>query len=161
MKTYYVKIESGKVTNRIQFEGDMPKGWAKSGDVWIKNDVAKMGWSHEIVEGEDVFEKPPAPDEPEPNVLEVNLTKRQVCRALISVGIHDADAFIEVAFAAIVDVEARAIALNDWKNAPYFDRSFALFNDADVLAAATVATGVTFNSDVIDGLWAVAVDYPK
>lgn len=101
---------------------------------------------------------PPEPEpepEPEPiDPLELSLSKRQVNAALILAGHTDPDAFIEAAIATIDDETQRALALNDWRFAPYFKRDHPLLNDADILAAAGFTPGD------VDGLWIAAINLP-
>lgn len=95
-----------------------------------------------------------APYEP-PSPLTQDLTKRQVIAAMITgASILDPDAAVTAAIGAIADPVARALALNDWRNAPYYKRDHALFNDADLLAA------MGLNSASVDALWALAVQQP-
>lgn len=93
----------------------------------------------------DVEELPP---------LERHLTKRQVNAALILAGQVDPDAFVEAAIALIGDATQRALALNDWRYAPYYERNHPLFNDPAMLAA----TGLS--EPDIDGLWLTALGTP-
>lgn len=44
---------------------------------------------------------------------------------------------------------------NDWRFAPYFQRSHPLLNDEDVLAAADLTP------EQVDGLWSVASTLPE
>lgn len=91
----------------------------------------------------------------DPDPLSLSLTKRQINAALILAGHTDPDTFIETAITAIEDATARALALNDWRYAPYYDRSHPLFNNLAMLTA----TGMT--SQDIDALWLLAIDQPK
>ncbi len=87
--------------------------------------------------------------------LEQKATKRQINAALIVSGVSATpDAWMTELLGAIVDPTARALAINDWANAPYYERTAALFNDEDLIAAA----GLT--SEQVDGLWALAVTLP-
>lgn len=93
---------------------------------------------------------------PEPAATDQSISKRQLVAALIlGAGQTDPDSFIEAAIGAITDAVARALALNDWRNAPYFVRTHALFNDPDLLAAAGMSGAA------IDGLWSLAVTLPR
>ena len=97
------------------------------------------------------------PEEPEPDPVDpltLTLTKRQVNAALILAGHTDPDAFVEGAIDTIADPTQKALALNDWRFAPYFQRSHPLLNDEDVLAAASLTP------EQVDGLWAVASTLP-
>lgn len=83
------------------------------------------------------------------------ITKRQLVAALIiGAGVTEPDAFIEGAIATIPDATGRALALNDWRNAPYYVRGHALFNDPDMLGA------IGKSPAEIDQLWALAVTLP-
>ncbi|MAN78375.1 MAG: hypothetical protein CML24_14605 [Rhizobiales bacterium] len=98
----------------------------------------------------------PEPVEPEPtDPLTLSLSKRQVNAALILAGHTDPDAFIETAIATITDDTARALALNDWRFAPYYKREHPLLNDPDILTAAG------FTPDDVDDLWAVAAQQDR
>lgn len=84
------------------------------------------------------------------------LTKRQVCAALILSGTtDDPDTFVRGVLATIPDAQAKALALNDWANAPFYTRDNALFADPSLLGAA----GLT--SDQIDQFWMLAKDQPQ
>lgn len=111
----------------------------------------KPGADHEwdANSGEWVY-APPEPVDP----LTLTLTKRQVNAALILAGHTDPDAFVEGAIDTIADPTQKALALNDWRFAPYFQRSHPLLNDEDVLAAASLTP------EQVDGLWAVASTLP-
>lgn len=94
--------------------------------------------------------------EPEPPAAaSQSITKRQTNAALILSGITEPDAFIEGAIATIADPTAKALGLNDWRNAPYYVRSHPLFNDPAMLAA------IGMGEQEIDGLWALALTLPK
>lgn len=94
-------------------------------------------------------------DVPDPLPADYKLTKRQIKRALIISGTSlDPEAFVAAIIAKIPDATMRAVALADWQDAPYYDRSNALFNDPALLAAA----GMT--SQQIDALWMLAKDQP-
>lgn len=56
--------------------------------------------------------------------------------------------------AAIPDPVARALALNDWANAPAYTRDHPLFNDPSMLAAAGMSSGQ------LDALWMLSKDTP-
>lgn len=107
-------------------------------------------------------DNPPAPEEPEPeepepeptDPLVLVLSKRQVNAALILAGHTNPDAFIETAIATIADETQRALALNDWRAAPYYKRDHPLLNDPDILAAAG------FTPEDVDNLWLAAVELP-
>lgn len=77
------------------------------------------------------------------NVLEAtpfqNLTKRQVCAALILANFTtDPNTFVLGVLATITDATAKALAINDWDNAPYFERSNALFADPTLLGTGGI-----------------------
>lgn len=94
------------------------------------------------------------PSEPGPEAYE--LSKRQIIAALIKeIGITDIGGFIRVALDAIDDPVERALAENDWENAPYYSRDHQLFNDPSVLSA------VDLTPEQVDGLWMMAKDLPK
>lgn len=92
---------------------------------------------------------------PPPPVSSINLSKRQITAALIMSGIIDVDGFISTALDAIDDPVGRALAVNDWSNAPYYTRDHQLFNDPAVLGA------VDLTPEQIDGLWMLAKDLPR
>lgn len=87
---------------------------------------------------------------PDPSPLDQTLTKRQVNTALILSGNTDPDGFIEAAIATIADDTQRALALNDWRYAPYYERNHPLFNDPAMLAATNMT------AQQVDDLWALA-----
>lgn len=150
--TTYCLIEAGVVTNRTIFDGDMPEGWAKDGSMWVADEDAQIGWSYD---GASLKPPPPPPPLPPPNPLEQTATKRQINAALIVSGVSATpDAWMTELLGAIVDPTARALAINDWANAPFYERTAPLFNDEDLIAAA----GLT--SEQVDGLWALAVTLP-
>lgn len=91
---------------------------------------------------------PPAPKPPA-------LTKRQVNGALIlGKNITNPNGAVEFAISHIESPVARALALNDWQNAPYYDRSHPLFNDPAMLAA------MGFKASDVDDLWAYGLTLP-
>lgn len=95
---------------------------------------------------------PPAPPRP----IDLPLTKRQVIAAMIlGASIMDPEGAVTAAIGAIADPVAQALALNDWRNAPYYARDHALFSDANLLAA------MGLSSAGVDALWALAVQQPK
>lgn len=122
--------------------------------------VAKMsGKVVKVVDGLlDLDWQAPEPDpapEPEPvDPLTLTLTKRQVNAALILSGITDPDGFIETAVAAIEDDTQRALALNDWRHAPYYEREHPLFNNPAMLGATEMS------DQEIDDLWILATQQP-
>lgn len=92
---------------------------------------------------------------PEPGPLDQSLTKRQIIAAMIvGAGTLDPDAAITSAIEAITDPVARALALNDWRNAPHYVRSHPLFNDPDLMAA------MNLTSSQIDALWTLGTQQP-
>lgn len=101
-----------------------------------------------------------APVEPEPPAAPVPsdfvLSKRQISAALILSGVTlDPDAWMAALMAYILDPQAQALAVNDWKNAPAYVRDNPLFNDPDLLTAA----GMT--GEQIDALWMLAKGLPQ
>lgn len=92
-----------------------------------------------------------ADDQSELPPLERHLTKRQINAALIVAGQTDPDGFIETAIASIGDATQRALALNDWRYAPYYERNHPLFNDPAMLTATSLS------GQDIDDLWLVAL----
>ena len=95
---------------------------------------------------------PPYVPPPEPTPT---LTKRQVTAALI-VGANqlDPEGAITAAIEAMTDPVQRALALNDWRNAPYYRRDHALFNDANLL------TAMNLTPTQVDQLWTLAASLP-
>ena len=90
------------------------------------------------------------------NAPKPSRTKRQINRALILSGVTtDPEAWMDGILANIPDPVARALALNDRRNAPYYERNNPLFNDPALLALA----GLTVEQ--IDAMWAAAGDYPE
>ena len=63
--TVYVQVREGVVVNRIVADGPLPAGWFGSGDTWVEEDVAQIGWSQD---GE-AFAPPPRDPDPEPGPL--------------------------------------------------------------------------------------------
>jgi len=93
---------------------------------------------------------------PSTNPADYDLSKRQICAALILSGTTtDPDGYMTGIIGHITDSTARALALNDWNNAPFYVRDNPLFNDADLLAAA----GLT--SAQVDGIWMLAKGQPR
>lgn len=96
---------------------------------------------------------PPAPST---SPADYDLTKRQICAALIMGGLTtDPDAWMKGLMASIPSPVARALALNDWLNAPFYVRSNPLFSDPELIGPAGL------NAAAIDGLWLVAKDLPQ
>lgn len=92
---------------------------------------------------------------PQPNPLDQTLTKRQVCAALIiGAQVEDPEAAITAAIKSIPDPVQRALALNDWRNAPYYARNHALFNEPALLRAMNI------HPDTADQLWLLGVTLP-
>lgn len=95
------------------------------------------------------------PPTPSTNPLDYILTKRQVCSALIMAGVtDDPDGFVLGVLATIPDVQAKALAINDWKYAPSYHRDNALFNDPSLLGAAGITT------QQIDQFWLLGAQQP-
>tara|TARA_R100000365_G_C2747452_1_gene77376 strand:- start:3818 stop:4450 length:633 start_codon:yes stop_codon:yes gene_type:complete len=92
--------------------------------------------------------------EADPDPLTLTLSKRQINAALILAGHTDPDAFIEAAIGTIEDATARALALNDWRHAPHYEREHPLFNNPAMLAATEMST------QEIDDLWTLATQQP-
>lgn len=93
--------------------------------------------------------------EPVANPLDQHLTKRQVIAAMIlGAGVLDPDGAVTAAIGSITDPVAAALALNDWRNAPFYKRDHPLFNDADLMAA------MSLTSEQIDGLWTLGTQQP-
>lgn len=84
-----------------------------------------------------------------------HLSKRQINAALILAGITEPDAFIEDAAAAISEETARALAVNDWRYATHFTRSYALFSDKRVLKR------IGKSSAEMDEIWLSAGKLPR
>ena len=109
-------------------------------------------------------EPEPLPEpEPEPEIppLEQTLSKRQVVRAIIigTAGmpepILDPDTHITAALQAIPDPMERALAMEDWKYAPYFIREHEMFSNQEVLTAAN------FTPEMVDQLWMLGLTQPR
>ncbi|MDP3316178.1 MAG: hypothetical protein Q8M47_08935 [Devosia sp.] len=96
---------------------------------------------------------PPAP-KPDPVPSDFPLTRRQIRAALILNCVLDPDAWMQGVMASIPDPVTRALALNDWANAPVYDRDNPLFNDASLIAAAGMTPAQ------VDALWMAAKDLP-
>ena len=87
--------------------------------------------------------------------LNQTLTKRQVIAAMIlGAGVLDPDAAVTSAIGSMADPVAAALALNDWRNAPYYKRDHDLFNDAGLMGA------MNLTSEQIDALWALGTEKP-
>lgn len=101
-------------------------------------------------------EAPPLPPSDEIDPLTLPLTKRQITRALIlGANIQDPDAVIETAISSISDPAERALAVSDWRHAPYYLRDHPLFASEELLTA----TGMTPQD--VDGLWALGAAQPQ
>jgi|GEM_PF-6563017 len=88
-------------------------------------------------------------------VASYTLTKRQIGAALIGGGITlDPDSWMTALMANISDPTTRALAVNDWNNAPFYARDNELFSNEALLTAA----GMT--PEQIDALWLSAKDLP-
>ena len=115
--------------------------------------------SVEIVNGVpkfvDVLIDIPTPPPPSTDPNDYTTSKRQICAALIMTGTIDPDGFITGVINSIPDTTARAMALNDWHNAPYYKRDNPLFNDPSLLAAANMTAAQ------VDGIWMLAKDQPR
>jgi hypothetical protein len=123
----------------------------EDGFVEIPDDVV-VGYL--LVDGELIA--PPAPEEPPFDPLTQTLTKRQVNAALIlGANVLSPDAFVRTALDAIEDPVGKALALNDWETAPYFERGHPLFTNEQVLVAAGMSPAA------IDALWALGWQQPK
>lgn len=112
-----------------------------------------------IVDGALVVDFPPEPEpepQPEPvDPLTLTLTKRQVNAAMIIGGqVTDPDAAIEGAISQVQDPIQRALSLNDWRHAPYYERQHDLFNDPDLLAA------MNMTPQQVDQLWQLGTMLP-
>lgn len=83
-------------------------------------------------------------------------SKRQINAALILSGLTtEPETWMDGILANIPDPVTRALALNDRRNAPYYERSNPLFNDPALLALA----GLTVEQ--VDAMWAAAGGYPE
>lgn len=92
----------------------------------------------------------------EPVTPAPTLTKRQIIAALIlGAEILDPDTAILGAIGNITDPLEQALALNDWKNAPFYVRSHPLFNSPELLSTM----GMT--SEEVDVLWDMAKVLPQ
>ena len=97
----------------------------------------------------------PAPYVPPPVVI-LPRSKRQINAALILSGLTtEPETWMDGILANIPDPVTRALALNDRRNAPYYERSNPLFNDPALLALA----GLTVEQ--VDAMWAAAGGYPE
>jgi len=121
----------------------------------IEHPTASEGWT--LVGAELVDPDPPPPPEPDPERVpsDFSLTRRQIRAALILNGILDPDAWMQGVMATIPDPVTRALALNDWANAPAYERGNPLFNEPKLIAAA----GMT--PEQVDALWMAAKDLPE
>lgn len=96
------------------------------------------------------------PPVPSTNPADYILSKRQICAALIVSGTSTTpETFVQGIIAAISDPTAKALALNDWANAPFYLRSNPLFNEPELLAAAGMVAAQ------IDALWLLAKTLPQ
>jgi hypothetical protein len=94
-------------------------------------------------------------NEPPPVVI-LPRSKRQINAALILSGLTtEPETWMDGILANIPDPVTRALALNDRRNAPYYERSNPLFNDPALLALA----GLTVEQ--VDAMWAAAGGYPE
>jgi len=121
----------------------------------MEHPTASVGWS---LVGSELIDPdpPPAPDPaPDPVPSDFPLTRRQIRAALILNGILDPDAWMQGVMATIRDPVTRALALNDWANAPAYDRGNPLFNDPSLIAAAGMTPAQ------VDALWMAAKDLPE
>ena len=121
----------------------------------IEHRTASVGWS---LVGSELIDPdpPPAPEpDPDPAPSDFPLTRRQIRTALILNGVLDPDAWMQDVMATIPDPVTRALALNDWANAPVYDRDNPLFNDASLIAAAGMTPAQ------VDALWMAAKDMPE
>jgi len=121
----------------------------------IEHPTASVGWS--LVGSELIDPDPPPAPEPDPDPVpsDFPLTRRQIRAALILNGILDPDAWMQGVMATIPDPVTRALALNDWANAPVYDRDNPLFNDPSLIAAAGMTPAQ------VDALWMAAKDLPE
>ncbi len=121
----------------------------------IEHPTASVGWS--LVGSELIDPDPPPAPEPGPDPVpsDFPLTRRQIRAALILNGVLDPDTWMQGVMATIPDPVTRALALNDWANAPVYDRGNPLFNDASLIAAAGMTPAQ------VDALWMAAKDLPK
>jgi hypothetical protein len=82
-------------------------------------------------------------------------SKRQINAALIVAGVTtDPEAWMDGILGHIADPVLRALALNDRRHAPSYERDNPLFNDPALLAAAGL------NVAQVDALWAAAGELP-
>lgn len=138
---------TGKVVNIVVYDPSVP--WVPPAGFTLYPN-ANVGAIGQVWNG-SAFVDPPAP-----GPAAYDLSKRQICAALIiSSTTTDPDGFMVGIIGHIVDATAKALALNDWQNAPVYLRDNPLFNDPDLLVAA----GMT--SDQVDALWMLAKDLPR
>lgn len=139
--------------------------WSLAEGQWVALEdltaINRLGYTKAIfLEEIEPFEfpapvAPPLPPSDEVDPLTRTLTKRQIVRAMIvGASISDPETFVETAIEAMTDPQAKALALADWRYAPYYIRTHDLFSNPQILTA----TGMT--SQQIDGLWAVGVEQP-
>jgi len=62
MAIYYVKIEQGVVVQRIVADDPLPAEWFNPAELWVQDDNAVVGWSHDG----KAFSPPPRGPDPEP-----------------------------------------------------------------------------------------------
>lgn len=90
-----------------------------------------------------------------PPVVIPSRTKRQINAALILSGLTtEPEVWMDGILANIPDPVTRALALNDRRHAPYYERSNPLFNDPALLDLAGLAI------EQVDTMWAVAGELP-
>ena len=120
----------------------------------VEHEMAEIGWS--FVQGVLTDPDPALPEPgPDPVPSDFPLTRRQIRAALILNGVLDPDTWMQGVMASISDPVTRALALNDWANAPAYDRDNALFNDLSLIAAAGMTPAQ------VDALWMAAKDLPE
>lgn len=134
------------------------KSWVPT-DLSDKPEIVRsaclLHWSQPAILARYMAEHPYVAPAAPPDPLTLPATRRQINAALITVGISTTpDAWMSELLTHIEDEKARALAVNDWAEAPSFVRSAPLFNNAGLLAAA----GMT--SAQVDALWALAVTLP-
>lgn len=140
---------------------------------YVEAFAAKMVGREALVVGGELVVRDPAPSpqhkwengewvkpvEPEPEPIDpltLTLSKRQINAALIvGGGLTDPDPAIEAAISNITDPVERALAFNDWRHAPYYERGHDLFSAPDLLAA------MDMTPEQVDQLWALGTTLPR
>lgn len=145
--SYFIVVDtSGRIVNRVTIDSNLT--WEPPEGLSAFIDTYGMAIGGTYISG--TYTPPDAPPATIPT-----RTKRQINAALILSGLTtDPEAWMDGILANIPDPVARALAFNDRRNAPYYDRSNPLFNDPALLALA----GLTVEQ--VDAMWAAAGELP-